>query len=73
MKKKTETQMVTDVSQIPESFDSEDEERDWWATHEFSDEAIAQMQEGVAEANEWLKRFQTEYRRKHAWARRRVV
>ncbi len=73
MKKQVKRELITDVSQIPGSFESEDEERDWWATHDFSDEAIAQMQDGVEEANDWLRRFQVQYRRKHPWARRRAV
>jgi hypothetical protein len=65
--------LVTKVDDIPDSFGSEDDERDWWATHELSDDVVDQLQEGVAEANQELKRFQEEFRRNHAWARRRAV
>ncbi len=62
--------LVTRLEEIPDSFASEDDERDWWATHELSDEVVDQLQKGVPEANEELKQFQAKYRRTHAWARR---
>jgi len=71
MKAKKRT-LVKRVEDIPTSFPSEDDEREWWGTHDLSDEVIDQLQEGVPEAQEELRRFQAEYRRKHAWARRAV-
>jgi len=71
--KKRSVVSVTDVSQIPDSVPSEDDEREWWGTHDLSEDVIAQMQEGLAEANEWLARFRREYRRTHPKTRGRRV
>jgi hypothetical protein len=58
--------LVTRVEDIPTSSPSEDKERDWWGTHDLSDEVMDKLQEGVAEANEWLRRFRREYHRNHS-------
>jgi hypothetical protein len=61
----TNRTLITRVEDIPESFPSEDDEREWWATHDLSDDVIDQLQDGVEEAARDLKRFQQEYFRAH--------
>lgn len=36
--KREKTNIVQSLGDVPQSFASEDEERDWWASHEFSDD-----------------------------------
>lgn len=33
------------LDEIPSTFASEDDERDWWATHEFSDELYEKLRD----------------------------
>jgi hypothetical protein len=61
----TNRTLITRVEDIPERFPSEDDEREWWATHDLSDDVIDQLQDGVEEAAMDLKRFQEEYFRAH--------
>ena len=49
-KKKNRKPVIDSSSQIP-VFTSEDEERDWWADHEFSDAFYDEDPLGAAEAN----------------------
>lgn len=37
--------IVSSLDEIPTHFSSEDEEREWWATHEFSDELYDELQQ----------------------------
>jgi len=43
--------VVRDVAEIP-SFSSEDEEREWWATHELSDQLYDQLKPGPDDLRE---------------------
>lgn len=40
---RTKSQIVQSLQDVPRSFASEDEEREWWATHEFSDDLYDQL------------------------------
>ena len=37
--------MIHSVDEIPLTFTSEDDERDWWATHEFSEELYEELRD----------------------------
>jgi uncharacterized DUF497 family protein len=41
---RTRRKIISSLDEIPSSFASEDEERDFWASHEFSDELYDQLQ-----------------------------
>jgi hypothetical protein len=54
MKKKTKYERVVihSLEEIPAHFASEDEEREWWAEHEFSDELWDCLDDMTAELDE---------------------
>jgi hypothetical protein len=54
MTKKTRKQLIIirSLDEIPQHFESEDAEREFWATHEFSDELYDQMEDATAELDE---------------------
>lgn len=53
-KSSTRLTLVNSVDEIPSSFVSEDEEREWWATHEFSSQLYEQLRPGWKDIEEFL-------------------
>ena len=49
--------IIRKLEDIPSGFASEDEEREWWATHDFSDSLRKKLQAKTGEANVWLAEF----------------
>jgi hypothetical protein len=47
--------MIHSLDEIPDSFASEDEEREWWATHEFSDEMYERLPDYTQEHRHWQR------------------
>jgi hypothetical protein len=54
MTKKTHKQLkiIRSLDEIPQHFESEDAEREFWASHEFSEELYDQMEDATAELDE---------------------
>lgn len=54
MKKKTKYERIVihSLDEVPQDFESEDAERDWWAEHEFSDELWDSLEDMTAELDE---------------------
>lgn len=48
---KRKRKIIHSLSDIPLSFPSEDEEREWWADHELSEQALNEFQDLTAEFN----------------------
>ncbi len=44
MTKRIRRRIIRSVDEIPKSFSSEDEEREWWATHDLSEELYDKLQ-----------------------------
>lgn len=55
MKRRTvkKIKIIHSFDEIPE-FSSEDEERDWWATHDLSEQLYDQLEDARAELDEIL-------------------
>jgi hypothetical protein len=51
-RKKAKLIIIHSLDEIPDHFDSEDEEREWWAMHEFSEELYGQMEDTTGELDE---------------------
>jgi hypothetical protein len=49
MTSKKKTKLIHSLDEIPTDFASEDEERDWWANHELSEELLNSMEETTEE------------------------
>jgi len=49
--------IIRKLEEIPSRFASEDEEREWWATHDVSDSLRKKLQAKTGEANIWLSEF----------------
>ena len=49
--------IIHKLEEIPAKFASEDEEREWWATHDFSDSIRKKLQAKTSEANIRLSEF----------------
>jgi hypothetical protein len=47
--KKIKRKVIYSLEDIPDHFESEDEEREWWADHEFSEELLNSMEDTTAE------------------------
>jgi hypothetical protein len=45
--------IIHSLEEIPDSFSSEDEEREWWATHELSDALYEQLPDYTEEHRQW--------------------
>ena len=52
--KKSEKKLITiqSLDEIPERFDSEDDEREWWATHDLSAELYESLDDVTHELDE---------------------
>jgi hypothetical protein len=53
MTKRIRRQTVHSLDEVPKSFSSENEEREWWATHDLSEELYDKLQAPARD----LKRF----------------
>jgi hypothetical protein len=53
-KKPVDLIIVRSLDEIP-SFASEDEEREWWATHQLSEELYEQLEDASSELDEILR------------------
>ena len=54
--KKQEAIAIHSLSEIPTTFASEDEERDWWATHYLSDEVYEQLEDRTEFVRELIRK-----------------
>jgi hypothetical protein len=48
-KRKMTRKIIHSLEEIPDHFASEDEERDWWAEHEFSEELLNSLEDTTSE------------------------
>ena len=51
--KKKERKIIHSISEVPR-FESEDEERAWWADHDFSEEFYSELDDTTEQLNELL-------------------
>lgn len=47
---------IYSLDEMPSQFDSEDDEREWWATHELSDELWESLEDVTGELDEMMAR-----------------
>ena len=60
MKKTTKYEriVINSLDEIPETFESEDAEREYWATHEYSDEVWESLEDVTDELNGFVQAAQ---------------
>jgi gas vesicle protein len=59
---KVKTTLIHSLNEIPATFASEDDERDWWATHEFSEELYETLRDYSDDHQRLLKKLKNKAR-----------